>query len=480
MLTASDSDTICAIATPPGRSGVGIIRLSGPMCSALAQKILGFAPKPRHAHYCDFHDLSGHVLDQGIALYFPGPNSFTGEDVLELQGHGGMWLLDSLLKVLVAAGARLARPGEFSERAFMNDKLDLAQAEAIADLINASSAEAARSALRTLQGDFSRLIESLAESIIGLRVYLEAAIDFTDEEIDFLSEGRIAERLQIIIEQLAEVVQQARQGALIRDGMTVVIAGKPNAGKSSLLNALAGKDSAIVTDIAGTTRDTLSEQIHIDGMPLHITDTAGLRSSDDVVEQEGIRRALAAIEQADRVLLMIDASQEKVDNSNLSEYLNTPFFSPIRQALERASLTLVHNKIDLSDEAPQIMLEHETKGSEVYLRPQAVSHATTAPIIRLSARQHQGMDLLRQHLKDCMGYQSEGEGSFIARRRHLDALHRAQECLQQAAWQLSQHGAAELVAEDLRHAHRHLGEITGEFTTDELLGRIFSSFCVGK
>lgn len=465
MLTASDSDTICAIATPPGRSGVGIIRLSGPLCLTLANHLLGFTPKPRHAHYCSFLDLSGNVIDQGIALFFPGPHSFTGEDVLELQGHGGMWLLDSILKTAVTAGARLARPGEFSERAFMNNKLDLAQAEAIADLINASSAEAARSALRTLQGDFSRLIDGLAESIIGLRVYLEAAIDFTDEEIDFLSEGRIAERLQDILRQLEGVLEQARQGALIRDGMAVVIAGKPNAGKSSLLNALAGKDSAIVTDIAGTTRDILSEHIHIDGMPLRITDTAGLRDSDDVVEQEGIRRALAAIEQADRVLLMIDASQEHVDNNNLSEYLDTPFFAPLREALERSSLTLIQNKIDLANQQPALL---------------PAEHPDDATLIRLSARQQQGMDLLRQHLKDCMGYQSEGEGSFIARRRHLDALNRARDCLQQAARQLNNYGAAELVAEDLRHAHRHLGEITGEFTTDELLGRIFSSFCVGK
>lgn len=465
MLTATDSDTICAIATAPGRSGVGIVRLSGPQCLPLAKQLLGFEPKPRYAHYCEFHDLSGRVLDQGIALFFPGPNSFTGEDVLELQGHGGMWLLDSLLVTVMEAGARMARPGEFSERAFMNNKLDLAQAEAIADLINASSAEAARSALRTLQGDFSRLIAALAESIIDLRVYLEAAIDFTDEEIDFLSEGRIAEKLQDIVTKLEQVVEQAKQGTLIRDGMAVVIAGKPNAGKSSLLNALAGKDSAIVTDIAGTTRDILSEQIHLDGMPLHITDTAGLRDSDDVVEQEGIRRALAAIEQADRVLLMVDASQEQVDNDNLDAYLDTPFFSPLRQALERSSLTLIQNKIDLAGQAPALLPAAQAGG---------------AAVIRMSARQQLGMDLLRQHLKDCMGYQPEGEGSFIARRRHLDALDRAHDCLQQAAWQLNNHGAAELVAEDLRHAHRHLGEITGEFTTDDLLGRIFSSFCVGK
>ncbi len=465
MLTSPDTDTICAIATPPGRSGVGIIRISGPHTRRLASLILHFEPTPRHAHYCSFFDNDSGQIDQGIALFFPGPHSFTGEDVLELQGHGGHFVLDHLLHCVIANGCRLARPGEFTERAFLNNKIDLAQAEAIADLIDSSSRQAARSAMRTLQGDFSRLIDGLSESIIDLRVYLEAAIDFTDEEIDFLSEGRIAEKLDAIISQLNAVLAQATQGALIRDGMSVVIAGKPNAGKSSLLNALAGKDSAIVTDIAGTTRDILSEQIHIDGMPLHITDTAGLRDSDDVVEQEGIRRALKAIEQADQVLLMIDSSREQVDNSNLADYLDTPFFAPLREALARASLTVIQNKIDLADNLPS-------------LRPaQSLGEAS---ILRISAKHHQGIELLKQHLKDLMGYRPDGEGSFIARRRHLEALNKAHECLTQASFQLSHHGAAELVAEDLRHAHRHLGEITGSFTTDDLLGRIFSSFCVGK
>lgn len=465
MLTSSDTDTICAIATPPGRSGVGIIRISGPDTRRLASQVLHFDPTPRHAHYCTFYSADSEQLDQGIALFFPGPNSFTGEDVLELQGHGGHFVLDELLQCVINHGCRLARPGEFTERAFLNNKIDLAQAEAIADLIDASSRQAARSAMRTLQGDFSRLIETLAESIIELRVYLEAAIDFTDEEIDFLSEGRIAEKLEDLLQQLQAVLAQATQGALIRDGMSVVIAGKPNAGKSSLLNALAGKDSAIVTDIAGTTRDILSEQIHLDGMPLHITDTAGLRDSDDVVEQEGIRRALKAIEQADQVLLMIDSSREHVDNSNLSGYLDTPFFAPLRDALARASLTVIQNKIDLAGNEPSL------------IPAQAPGEAS---ILRISAKNQLGIQLLKQHLKDLMGYRPDGEGSFIARRRHLDALNKAEQCLLQASLQLSQHGAAELVAEDLRHAHRHLGEITGAFTTDDLLGCIFSSFCIGK
>lgn len=465
MLSASDTDTICAVATPPGRSGVGIVRVSGPRSLAIAEQLLHFKPRPRHAHYCPFHDIQGEILDQGIALYFPGPNSFTGEDILELQGHGGHFLMDALLKILLAAGARLARPGEFTERAFLNDKIDLAQAEAIADLIDSNSAEAARSAMRTLQGDFSRLIDTLAESITLLRVYLEAAIDFTDEEIDFLSEGRIADKLESIIVELDEVLEQARQGALIREGMAVVIAGKPNAGKSSLLNALAGKDSAIVTDIAGTTRDILSEQIIIDGMPLHITDTAGLRDSDDIVEQEGIRRALKAVQEADRILLVVDGSQESVDNSNIKQYLKGPGFETLNHALDTSRLTIIQNKVDLQHKTPALLRADNEQG---------------ASIIQLSAREKQGIDLLREHLKDCMGFQATAEGGFIARRRHLDALRKTRECLEQARYQLSHHAAAELVAEDLRHAHRYLGEITGAVTTDDLLGRIFSSFCIGK
>ncbi|MEX0739876.1 MAG: tRNA uridine-5-carboxymethylaminomethyl(34) synthesis GTPase MnmE [Pseudohongiella sp.] len=465
MLSASDTDTICALATPPGRSGVGIVRVSGPACLDIAEAILHFQPTPRYAHYCPFHDSTGELIDQGIALYFPGPNSFTGEDILELQGHGGYFIMDALLNIILAAGARLARPGEFTERAFLNDKVDLAQAEAIADLIDSSSAEAAKSAMRTLQGTFSRLIDDLGESITLLRVYLEAAIDFTDEEIDFLSEGRIAEKLDIIIASLDKVLEQARQGALIREGMAVVIAGKPNAGKSSLLNAMAGKESAIVTDIAGTTRDVLSEQITIDGMPLHITDTAGLRDSDDIVEQEGIRRAQSAVQQADRILLVVDASQESVDNNNIKSYLQSPGFDALSHALDTSRLTIIQNKVDLQDKAPALLPADNKNG---------------ASVIRLSARQGEGIDLLRQHLKDCMGFQATAEGGFIARRRHLDALRNTRECLEQARFQLSHHAAAELVAEDLRHAHRYLGEITGAVTTDDLLGRIFSSFCIGK
>jgi len=464
-LSASDTDTICAITTPPGRSGVGIIRVSGADTLRIANNLLHFEPKPRFAHYCPFFDSSCNVIDQGIALYFPGPNSFTGEDVLELQGHGGYFVLDNLLQAVMTAGARLARAGEFTERAFLNNKIDLTQAEAIADLINSCSREAALSAIRTLQGEFSRLIETLADSIIHLRVYLEASIDFTDEEIDFLSEGRIADKLTEIINQLDGVMSHARQGALIREGMSVVIAGKPNAGKSSLLNTLAGKDSAIVTDIAGTTRDLLNEQINLDGMPLHITDTAGLRESDDIVEQEGIRRALTALKAADRILLMVDSSKETVDPQNLRSYLASPGFGELANNIDVSRVTIIQNKADL------------VRAEAEFIAPANLSEPT---VIKLSAKHKSGIDLLTQHLKDCMGFQPTREGGFIARRRHLEALSKARESLNQAAFQLNEHGAAELVAEDLRQAHQHLGEITGQFSTDDLLGKIFSSFCVGK
>jgi len=463
MSLQADNDTICAIATPPGRSGVGIVRVSGPLSLSIAQQLLHFQPAPRHAHYTPFHHAhSDDVIDEGLALFFPGPHSFTGEDVLELQGHGGIYVLDALLKETLALGARLARPGEFSERAFINDKLDLTQAEAIADLIEASSEEAARSAVRTLQGEFSRLVNQLSASVIELRVYIEAAIDFSEEEIDFLTEGKTTQRLQAIIAEVDAVLAQARQGTLLKEGMSVVIAGKPNAGKSSLLNALAGKESAIVTDIPGTTRDTLMEHINIDGMPLHITDTAGLRDSEDVVEREGIKRAKAAIADADRILLVVDSQRDRVDVDNLDSFLRDIGLESLESQLDR--LTLIRNKIDLSGDLEGVRAGH--------------GHPIT--IIGLSAKRQQGLDVLRQHLKDCMGYQPGGEGGFIARRRHLDALQKARTCLLQALEQLSAHRAGELVAEDLRYAHQHLGEITGEFTTDDLLGQIFSSFCVGK
>lgn len=450
-------ETIVAQATAPGRGGIGILRVSGPLATKVAQAILGKCPKPRMADYLPFKDADGTILDQGIALYFKSPNSFTGEDVLELQGHGGQVVLDLLLKrILQIDGIRLARPGEFSEQAFLNDKLDLAQAEAIADLIDATSEQAVRSALKSLQGEFSKKVNELVDSVIYLRTYVEASIDFPDEEIDFLADGKIEANLRGIINQLEDVRSEAKQGSILREGMKVVIAGRPNAGKSSLLNALAGHEAAIVTDIAGTTRDVLREHIHIDGMPLHIIDTAGLRDATDEVERIGISRAWTEIEQADRIILMLDSSDpESADLSKVwSEFLaKLPSTLPV---------TIVRNKIDLNGEQAS---ESEQGGYQM---------------ISLSAHTHDGVQLLREHLKQAMGFQTGMEGGFLARRRHLDALDKAAEHLQIGLVQLTEFHAGELLAEELRLVQSYLSEITGQFTSDDLLGNIFSSFCIGK
>ena len=450
-------ETIAAVATAQGRGGVGIVRVSGPLAATLAQAICQRQLKPRYAHYGPFFADAEQVLDEGLALYFPGPNSFTGEDVLELQGHGGPVVLDLLLRRCLQLGARLAHPGEFSERAFLNDKLDLAQAEAIADLIEASSEQAARNALRSLQGEFSRRVHGLTERLISLRIYVEAAIDFPEEEIDFLADGHVLNLLDGVRTDLAGVLREAGQGALLRDGMTVVIAGRPNAGKSSLLNALAGREAAIVTEIAGTTRDVLREHIHIDGMPLHVVDTAGLRATEDQVERIGVERALKAIGEADRILLVVDATAPEADDpfSLWPEFLD--------QRPDPAKVTLIRNKADLSGEAT--VLEVSDDG-----------HVT----ISLSAKSSDGLDLLREHLKACMGYEQTAESSFSARRRHLEALRQASTHLEHGHAQLTLAGAGELLAEDLRMAQQALGEITGAFSSDDLLGRIFSSFCIGK
>ncbi|QCR37743.1 tRNA uridine-5-carboxymethylaminomethyl(34) synthesis GTPase MnmE [Nissabacter sp. SGAir0207] len=453
----STSDTIVAQATPPGRGGVGILRISGRAARDVAQVVLGKLPKPRYADYLPFRDAEGATLDQGIALWFPGPNSFTGEDVLELQGHGGPVILDLLLKrILALPGVRIARPGEFSERAFLNDKLDLAQAEAIADLIDASSEQAARSAMNSLQGAFSNRVHQLVEALTHLRIYVEAAIDFPDEEIDFLSDGRIEQQLNAVMGDLEAVRAEARQGSLLREGMKVVIAGRPNAGKSSLLNALAGREAAIVTDIAGTTRDVLREHIHIDGMPLHIIDTAGLRDASDEVERIGIERAWKEIEQADSVLFMVDGTTtDAVEPSAI-----WPEFMARLPA--RLPITVVRNKADVTGEA--------LGASDIN------GHA----VIRLSARTGDGVEVLREHLKASMGFNNNMEGGFLARRRHLQALEQAAAHLVQGKDQLLGAWAGELLAEELRLAQQALSEITGEFTSDDLLGRIFSSFCIGK
>ncbi|MCG8708487.1 tRNA uridine-5-carboxymethylaminomethyl(34) synthesis GTPase MnmE [Brenneria sp. 4F2] len=453
----SHSDTIVAQATPPGRGGVGILRVSGPAASAVAQSVLGKQPKPRYADYLPFRDTDGATLDQGIALWFPGPNSFTGEDILELQGHGGPVILDILLqRILALPNVRIARPGEFSERAFLNDKLDLTQAEAIADLIDASSEQAARSALSSLQGVFSTRINHLVETLTHLRIYVEAAIDFPDEEIDFLSDGKIEGQLNNVMADLDAVRAEAHQGSLLREGMKVVIAGRPNAGKSSLLNALAGREAAIVTDIAGTTRDVLREHIHIDGMPLHIIDTAGLRDANDEVERIGIERAWQEIEQADRVLFMVDGTTtEAIEPAAIWP----EFMARLPSALP---ITVVRNKADITG---------ETLGIE---------DVNTHSLIRLSARTGEGIETLREHLKQSMGFISNTEGGFLARRRHLQALEQAAQHLLQGKDQLVSAYAGELLAEELRLAQQCLSEITGEFTSDDLLGRIFSSFCIGK
>lgn len=456
MTIPGRTDTIAAVATAPGRAGVGIVRLSGPLSESVAEQVLGYTPKARHAHFGAFLDDDGSTLDEGIALYFPGPHSFTGEDVLELQAHGGPVILDLMLRRVLALGVRLARPGEFSERAFLNDKLDLAQAEAIADLIESSSEQAARCAVRSLQGEFSRRIDSLVEAITHLRIYVEAAIDFPEEEIDFLADGKVAADLSALRHQLDQVLTEARQGSLMREGMNVVIAGRPNAGKSSLLNALAGREAAIVTPIEGTTRDVLREHIHIDGMPLHIIDTAGLRDSGDEVERIGIERAWKEIEGADRILLLVDATTTTATDPELiwPDFVDRlPRHSPI---------TVVRNKTDLSGESD------------------GIENSADLPVIRLSAKSGIGIDALREHLKQCMGFQTTTEGGFIARRRHIDALNRASDAMARGQAQLEGYGAGELLAEDLREAQDALGEITGAVTADELLGKIFGSFCIGK
>lgn len=446
------TETIAAIATPPGRGGIGIIRISGPAAPDIAQSLTNKLPKPREAALCRFVDGNDEAIDEGILIYFAAPSSFTGEEVIELQGHGGPVVQDMLLQSVVELGARLARPGEFSERAFLNGKLDLAQAEAVADLIESGSVQAARSALNSLQGAFSNEIHQLVEKLTRLRIYVEAAIDFPEEEIDFLADNRVSEELLQIETQFEQLLAATRQGCILHDGMTVVLVGKPNVGKSSLLNALAGQDSAIVSEIPGTTRDIIREHIQIDGMPVHVMDTAGLRDSGDEIESEGVRRAQEAMDKADRVLLIVD------DNDTTDEELE----KMVADLPCGGPCTVVRNKIDLSDK------------ESTYIDTRCYKE------VSVSAKTGAGLDNLRQHLKDCMGYQASGEGTFMARRRHLDAIERAQRHVAIGKKQLQELKAGELLAEELRQAQKALGEITGEFTSDDLLGEIFSSFCIGK
>jgi tRNA modification GTPase len=446
-------DTIVAAATPPGRGGIGIVRVSGPKAPEIAAVMLGEVPQPRRVTFSRFMDGQQQPIDAGLALFFPAPYSYTGEHVLELHAHGGPLVLEAVIVRALELGARRAQAGEFTQRAFLNDKLDLAQAESIADLIDAGSREAARAAMRSLQGEFSAMVQGLTEAIIDLRTYVEAAIDFPEEEIDFLADREFTERIQIVRDHFGGVEQSARQGRLLRDGMTVVIAGRPNAGKSSLLNRLAGYEAAIVTPIPGTTRDVLRERIALDGMPLHVLDTAGLREGASEIEEEGIRRAHAEMMRADRVLFVIDSAADPSGDSYEEERERLPADVPV---------TLIFNKCDLAMGIP------------------VADTVSGPPRVTISALNGQGIDSLSTHLKSCMGYSTLEAGTVSARQRHLDDLARARHCVEEAARLLTEHRGGELVAEELRQAQQALGEITGEFTTEDLLGRVFSSFCIGK
>ncbi len=456
MTQINPSDTIVAPATAPGRGGIGVVRLSGPGVPVIASALLGGRlPEPRRATLATFRDGAGEAIDSGLALYFPAPHSYTGEAVLELHGHGGPAVLASLVARAIELGARRAEPGEFTRRAYLNDKLDLAQAEAVADLIDAGSQAAARAALRSLQGAFSSEVHGLVEGLIELRVWVEAAIDFPEEDIDFLADPALVARVEALRARFDAVTQAARQGRVLRDGLTVVIAGRPNAGKSSLLNALAGHEAAIVTDLPGTTRDVVREQLDLDGLPLQVLDTAGLRVAGegpaDVVEAEGIRRTRAEIARADRVLFVVDAATDPAATAYTDERATLP---------EGVPVTLVFNKVDLPT-----ALEVVVPGVDAQLR--------------LSARTGEGLAALRAHLQAAIGYSPTDTGAVSARARHLEALTRARATLEAACTLLAQR-RGELVAEELRLAQRALGEITGEFTSDDLLGRIFGSFCIGK
>jgi len=446
-------DTICAIATPPGAGGLGIVRLSGPGVRTIAENLLGELPKPRYATLADFIDESGETIDSGIVLFFQGPNSFTGEDVLELQGHGGPYILQRVMERVMQLGARAARPGEFSERAFLNDKMDLVQAEAIADLIESGTDAAARAAQRSLQGVFSERVNHLRAGMMQLRVFVEAAIDFPDEEIDFLAESDVLRRLDRTREELTGLLREARQGRLLRDGIVLAIIGRPNAGKSSLLNALSGQDSAIVTEIPGTTRDVLREQIEIDGIPVHLADTAGIRETTDRIEVEGVRRAREALEAADIVLLIEDAIAMPGGQQDLAAELPS-----------HVRYIRVGNKIDLLEPSD----------------PDRSFPAAARPDIWISAKTGQGIDDLKTRILEELGSADQAEGSFSARHRHIEALKRAGRHLEAGMARMEESMSGELLAEELRLAQNALGEITGEILPEELLGEIFASFCIGK
>ncbi len=437
------TDTIVSIATPPGRGGVGIVRVSGDLAPAIAEAMLGSLPEPRHATLSAFLDENGQPIDEGLAVFFPGPGSFTGEDVLELHGHGGPVILSMVVERAISLGARRAEPGEFSKRAFLNDKLDLAQAEAIADLIESGTEQAARAAVRSLSGAFSEAVHRLVDKLTELRVYVEAAIDFPEEEIDFLSDDALMQRLDDCSREFAELLANATVGRVLRDGYQIVLVGQPNAGKSSLMNRLSGEDTAIVTEIAGTTRDVLRERIDIDGLAVELVDTAGLRENPGVIEMEGIRRAKEAVANADAVLWVQDANESEPERPELPEGV---------------PVLVVRNKIDVAESGDDF--DDHT--------------------IEISAKTGEGIGQLRERIRRLAGYRDLGEGAFTARQRHVEAIERAARNFATGRAALLESHAGELLAEELRLAQQALGEITGEVSSDDLLGRIFSSFCIGK
>ena len=442
-------ETICAIASAIGQSGIGIIRVSGPLARSIAKQILHTDIKPRYAYYGAFYGNDNSIIDKGVAILFSAPNSFTGEDVVEFHGHGGSSVLRKLLETIIESNVRLAEPGEFTKRAFLNGKMDLIQAEAVQDLIQSNSAESALSAVRSLTGEFSAKINKILSELVSLRVFVEATIDFSDEEIDFLESHEVSNKLDSLKKSLIDILNTATQGAILRDGIHVAIAGKPNAGKSSLLNTLTKQSSAIVTHIAGTTRDVLKETIYVEGMPVHIIDTAGLHNSDDVIEQEGIRRAHKEINNADLVLLVYDSRDSELDLTILPD------------SVKDKPKIVIKNKIDLVDLKPRI---HKVDNLME---------------IAISAKNGEGIDLVRGALSEFAGLNSSIEGVFLARKRHINAIEETLVFISNAIEQLEQ-GSSELVAEDLRQAGLQLSKVTGEFSSDDLLGEIFTSFCIGK
>jgi len=442
------ADTIVAAATPPGTGGIGIVRISGPQAADIASRMAGNLPEPRTASHRTFHDAAGNAIDSGLVLYFPGPASFTGESVVELHGHGGPVVVSLLVDAAVACGARIAAPGEFTKRAFLDGKLDLLQAEAVADLISSGTEQAARAALRSLSGAFSGRVEQLAAEVTRLRLYVEAAIDFPEEETDFLSDQQLHDAIDVCGDAFGKLYEQVKVGRVLRDGYRVVIAGKPNAGKSSLMNCLSGEETAIVTEVAGTTRDILREQINIDGLAVELVDTAGLRENPDRIEKEGIRRAHEMLQSADAALWILDATEQ--GGMEIDDEL--PDDIPI---------ITVRNKIDLTGESAGASPDDER-------------------VVRLSAKTGDGIDALRNRLRELAGYKNLGEQTITARRRHLDALRRAREHFDAGRAALAEQQAGEVFAEELRLAHQALGEITGSTSSDDLLGKIFSEFCIGK